>query len=191
MKTAPVALRTVAAALLAGSVSVLAAGCNFIAPQHTFDIQDVVDGQNANVGDVAIRNALALTEDGTEASLVVVLLNAGDEDADLQIEWPTASGSESESVEVPAGSEVSLGTAPDQDQLVLTDLDVTEGALLPVFFQYGDVTGSTVNVPVLTGGLSEYSTLLPTSPADSGSPEPTPLRENEDGTPSPEASTGE
>lgn len=190
MKLAPVTLRTAAAAVLAGSVAVLAAGCNFIAPQHTFDIENVVDGTNDTVGDIAIRNAIALTEDGSEASLVVVFLNSSSEDADLRLEYETTSGTESTTVEVPADSEVRFGTDPEQEQLVLSDLDVTVGALLPLFVQYGTETGTTVQVPVLDGGLPEYSTLLP-SPAEEETSTPTPLRENEDGTPSPSASEGE
>ena len=189
MKIAPVTLRTAAATVLAGSVAVLAAGCNFIAPQHTFDIDHVVDGRNVTVGEVALRNVLAITDDGAEASLVMVLLNSGEEDAQVRFEYDTEAGTESQVVDVPAGTEVRRGTAPDEEQLVIDDLDVTPGALLPVFVQYGAETGQVVDVPVLTGGLPEYSTLLPT-PLDTGSATPTPLFENEDGTPSPEAEAG-
>jgi len=188
VKIAPVTLRTAAATVLAGSVAVLAAGCNFIAPQHTFAINNVVDGTNETVGDLTIRNALAVTDDGSEASLVVVLLNASDDDAEVRFEYETASGTESQTVDVPANTRVERGTSADAEQLVLSDLDVTPGALLPVFVQYGAETGKTVNVPVLTGGLAEYSTLLP-SPSEEASTSPTPLFENEDGTPTPEATT--
>lgn len=188
MKIAPVTLRTAAATVLAGSVAVLAAGCNFIAPQHTFEIMDVVDGTNATVGDVALRNVLAVTDDGSEASLVMVLLNSSDDDAEVRFEYETETGTETQTVDVPAGTEVRRGTSADAEQLVLSDLDVTPGALLPVFVQYGAETGSMIDVPVLTGAFPRYSTLLPT-PGGGDQTSPTPLFEDEDGTPSPEATT--
>ena len=80
----------------------------------------------------------------------------------MSFQYETESGDETQTVEVEARSQVDRGTSTDVDQFVMTDLDVTPGQLLPVFVQYGTETGKMLQVPVLTGALPEYATLLPT-----------------------------
>jgi len=181
------------AAAVGVAVLLVSAGCNFISPQATTKQYDASDGRSLTIGDLAVRNAIALTDDGTEASLVMTLINSGGDDISVTVQYPTADGDDqTQVVEVPASSEVRRGTQPDQPQLVMSDVDLTPGQLVEVFFQYGTETGDTLGVPVLTGALPEYSTLLPT-PVQSGSTEApsgestgesTTLPSPEDGTPS-------
>lgn len=178
--------RVLAAATVGAAVLVVAAGCNFISPQRTTQFYDASDGISVTVGDVKVLNALALTDDGSEASLVMSIVNSGDDDASVSFQYETADGSdETQTVDVDASSQVDLGTEPGQTQFVMSDIDVTPGALLPVFVQYGTETGKTLQVPVLTGELSEYATLLPTpTSSQAPAPESTTLPSPEDGTPS-------
>jgi len=175
------ARRTVAATAVGVGVVLVAAGCNFISPQATLKQYDASDGTSVNVGDIAVRNAIALTEDGTEASLSMVILNTGGDSVDVSFQYPTEAGQQTETVTVEGDSEVRRGTTEGDDQLLMSDLDVTIGQLLPVYVQYGDETGKTLQVPVLNGDLPEYSTLLP-SPATSDEP-------GTDSTPLPQSTT--
>ncbi|NII51696.1 hypothetical protein [Frigoribacterium endophyticum] len=177
--------RALAAATVGAAVLVVAAGCNFISPQRTTQFYDASDGTSVTVGDVKVLNALALTEDGAEASLVMSIVNSGDDAAQVSFQYETESGDETQTVDVDANSQVDLGTEVGQEQFVMSDLDVTPGALLPVFVQYGTETGKSLQVPVLTGELSEYATLLP-MPGETTAPsaESTTLPSPEDGTPS-------
>jgi hypothetical protein len=167
------------------AVVTLVAGCNFISPQRTTKIYDASDGTSITVGDVKVRNAIALTDDGTEASLVMSVINDSDDAVEVSFETQT--------VEVDARSQVDRGTSTDVDQFVMSDLDVTAGQLLPVFVQYGTETGKMLQVPVLTGDLPEYATLLPTPTPTGTTVEPgessTPLPESDvqEAEPSPEA----
>jgi len=171
--------RTVAATAVAVGVVLAAAGCNFISPQATLKQYDASDGTSVNVGDIAVRNAIALTEDGTEASLSMVVLNTGDDAVDVSFQYPTEAGQQTETVTVDGDSQVRRGTTEGDDQLLMTGLDVTVGSLIPVYVQYGTETGKTLQVPVLNGDLPEYATLLP-SPATSDEPgtDSTPLPES-------------
>ncbi|WP_423922568.1 hypothetical protein ACPEEZ_02990 [Frigoribacterium sp. 2-23] len=174
--------------VLAGAVMLVAAGCNFISPQATLKHYDASDGTSVTVGDIKVRNAIALTgDDGTEASLSMTVINSGTDPARVSFEYPTADGSKTQVLEVDGSAEVRRGTQPGDDQLILTDLDAKPGALLPVYVQYGTETGKKLMVPVLTGALPEYSTLLPTS-TPSGTPAPggssTPLPESTEDAPS-------
>jgi len=173
------ARRTVAATAVGVGVVLVAAGCNFISPQATLKQYDASDGTSLNIGDVAVRNAIALTEDGTEASLSMVVLNTGDDSVDVSFQYETEAGRQTETVTVEGDSQVSRGTTEGDEQLLMSDLDLTVGSLLPVYIQYGTETGKTLQVPVLNGDLPEYATLLP-SPATSAEPgtDSTPLPES-------------
>jgi hypothetical protein len=175
------------------AVVTLVAGCNFISPQRTTKIYDASDGTSITVGDVKVRNAIALTDGGSEASLVMSVINDSDDAVEVSFQYETSAGDETQTVEVDARSQVDRGTSTDDDQFVMSDLDVTPGQLLPVFIQYGTETGKTLQVPVLTGDLPEYATLLPTPTPTGTTVEPgessTPLPESdvEESEPSPSA----
>jgi hypothetical protein len=150
------------AALLAGGL----AGCNFVTPQATLDQYAPTDGVNATIGDLALRNVLAITEDGSDVNLVLVAANTSGDDIDLTIQ---ADGADAELVVEPGQS-----TIGDDEQLVLAGVDVTVGSLVDIYFQYGDEPGKRVRVPVLDGTLSEYADLVPTAePTDEATADPT------------------
>lgn len=151
----------VLAAFIAASLS----GCTFGAVQATQLAYDPSDGVGAEVGDVQVRNALLVSDDGKLASLAVALINPSDTNVQLTVSWEAESGRDERTVSVPAGETLSLGT--DDDAIVLVGVDAQPGSLFPVYFQYGEEEGQELGVPVLEGSLDEYADLVPSEPAPS------------------------
>ena len=145
--------------LLAGLVVAGLTGCTFGATQATRLDYDPSDGIGAEVGNVQVRNALLVTEDGETAALAVNLINSGDENVQLTVSWEAEAGRVDRSVSLRAGSTQSLGA--DASPIVLSGVEAPPGSLFPVFFQYGDNEGQELMVPVLDGSLAEYADLVP------------------------------
>lgn len=145
--------------VLAGLIAASLSGCTFGAVQATRLAYDPSDGIGAEVGDVQVRNALLVTEDGETAALVVALVNAGERRVQLAVSWDSESGRVEESISVPAGETVSLGA--EEDTLTLEGVDAQPGSLFPIYFQYGDEEGQELGVPVLDGALDEYAAFVP------------------------------
>ena len=49
----------------------------------------------------------------------------------------------------------------DGTSIVIESDEVVPGGLFPVYFQYGDVPGELLFVPVLDGSLPEYELFVP------------------------------
>jgi hypothetical protein len=143
---------------------VLTAGCNFITPAATTQIQTSEPGINANVGSIELRNAIVFTENGDTASLSVTLLNTSTTDRDVSFQYDSLGNPTTTTVEVPASSTVSRGTKAGDPQILLSDIGVQPGALMKVFVQYGSQSGKNISIPVLNGSFKQFSTLLPTPP---------------------------
>jgi hypothetical protein len=158
--------RIAASIVLAASVALGIAGCDFIAPQATTKHYDASDGVSGNVGDIAVRNALLITRDGTPANLVVTLVNTGDKSHRVLVESTQNSSKGGQYVTVEPGQSLKVGSSK-HPRVVFTKIDAKPGTLHKVFFQYGSQTGLQLLVPVLTGKLDSYSTLTPT-PHSSG-----------------------
>jgi hypothetical protein len=162
----------IAAVLAVAMATVSLSGCTFMTQQETRDIKDVVTGANADVGDVDVRNAIALTETGRSASLSMTVLNDASHSVDVRFSYPSASGRVTQSVALAANSILFRGTRPGDEQMLLMDVDIRPGALLRVFVDSGGSEGKTLEVPVLNGALPQYSNLLPapgsTNPVEPG-----------------------
>ncbi|GAA4177028.1 hypothetical protein [Gryllotalpicola koreensis] len=151
-------VRVAASVVLAVGVALATAGCGFITPQGTQRItQSTSFGVEGDVGDVHIRNAYLVSQDG-KATLIATFVNKGDSGETLTIQ-PNASASDTKSLDVAEGDPTIIG--PKQT-LQWDDLTAKPGSLLPVFFTYGDKTGVTMDLPVLTGDFKVNSTLTPT-----------------------------
>lgn len=146
-----------AAALMVGTT-----GCTFDAEIATNIPYEPSDGTGTEVGDIAVRNALLITDDGDRLNLVVSLVNRGETDRAVTIQWEGADGRESERILVDGNDTAQLG-GPDERQIIIEGVDVTPGSLYPIFFQYGDEPGSELPVPVLDGALPEYELYVPSS----------------------------
>jgi hypothetical protein len=191
-----VKMRVAASVAVTVLVSAALAGCQFVTPQQTARSYTPSDGVNGSAGPVAIRNALLITGSGETASLIGVLTNSSDSAQTVSLEWTSSSGTETERVAVPAGGLLSLSTdsgtvdtstTDETDSVVLEDVEATPGGLFRMSFTSGS-DSTDLQLPVLTGKLQEYSTLVPTvtptptrtprrtespAPTDSSTPTPT------------------
>ena len=157
--------RVASAVLSAVVVSAALSGCTFSAVQGNQIPYDPSDGIGETIGDLAVRNALLVTDDGETANLVVNIVNEGVKNVALTVSWETDAGRAERNVYVRAGGTLAYGG--ERNRLVLTGIDAQPGSLFPVFFQYGDEEGRDLAVPVLDGALEEYADLVPQT---SGSP---------------------
>ncbi|MDX2375952.1 DNA modification methylase [Microbacterium sp. LRZ72] len=161
-RLAPIAL---AAAVLFGTT-----GCSLIAPQATLIPYSPAEGVMAHTGDVEVRNAVLVSEDGVDGNLLAAFVNNGESAQTVTIE---VSGSDTQSLRVPAGTAVSLGAdwfddAPvgespflAGDPILFEGIDTIPGATIEVYFQSGDGEGALVEVPILTGAIEYLEPFVP------------------------------
>jgi hypothetical protein len=189
----PVRTRIVASVVVAATLLLSTTACTFLTTQSTLKVYSPSDGVDATVGQVDVRNAMLLSRNGQQASFVVSMINNGQKEATVRIQYESknASGSTRKvntSVQL-AGGQVKTFGSSDTRQLIFNGIDTKPGALFPVFVQYGTLTGDQMLVPVLNGSIPPYGTLLPTatptptptptstvtpSPSDSPTPSPSP-----------------
>jgi hypothetical protein len=166
--------RVAASAVLAALLAVTLAGCNFFTPQATLKPYDASDGVSTVVGDVHISNALVLSEDGVSGNLLFTAVNNSRKSVDLTVQYDSLGKRTDLTVEVAAGSSAQFGFG-DDGQLFLTAIDTKPGALMPIYFQYGDEQGKQLMVPVLDGSLEQYSPFLPQTPTPTPTVSETPV----------------
>ena len=157
------AARAAASVVLAGALLVGTTGCTFVSQQATLIEYDPSDGIGTQVGDVAVRNALALiNEDGHAVSLMVTFVNTGSKIANLSIQYQSGGEKTTTTKSVRAGDVASYGTTPDETQIIILNPGVKAGGLYPVYFQYGDNEGKELLLPVMNAdNHPEYKDLLP------------------------------
>ncbi len=126
--------------------------------QATTEQYEASDGVSLNVGDLDVRNALVVSDDGVDGNLVMTIVNRGDDDATLGVQ--IGSGGDVTEIEVEAGQTLALGT-DDEEPVLLEGIDTEPGGLVPLYFQYGDFEGAEKQVPVLDSRLPEYADLAP------------------------------
>lgn len=175
--------RIAASVVLAAGILLGTSACNLFAPQATTNTYDASDGVSGNVGDLAIRNAVLISDNGELGNLLVTVVNDGASAQNLEIQYTSGGKKTTQEVEIAANSTIPIGDK-GHPSVVLENIDTIPGALLPVFFQYGNETGVELLVPVLTSSLSEYSTFAPTA-----TPTPTPAAITPSETPAPTETT--
>jgi hypothetical protein len=157
--------RLAASVVLAAGVVIGTAGCNLMAPQETTRItQSTSFGVEGNVGDIHVRNAYLVAK-GKKTALIATFVNSGSSGQTVTIQ-PKASAGDTKSLHVGPGDPTVVGP---KKRLQWSDLKAAPGSLVPIFVTYGDKTGETIDVPVLTGDFPVNSTLTPTQ-----RPTPTP-----------------
>jgi hypothetical protein len=131
--------------------------------QATTEKYEPSDGVSVDVGDLDLRNVLVVSEDGEDGILVMTVVNTSDEDVELGVQFGEGGG-DTQTVEIEAGATAAFGADEVEgidvlDPIVLEGIDTMPGALLPMYFQYGDVEGIQKQVPVLDARLPEYNHL--------------------------------
>ena len=163
---------SIAVALMLGMT-----GCTFFARQATLIEYAPSDGVQATIGEVKVLNMLGISTNGTEVSILGNIVNNGDDDVELSLQYATADGKKTTAtIGVAAGTTVHIGGA-DDEKLVLRDVDAKLGSLYDVYLQYGSVEGVQLQLPILTPDF-EYTDLGPgkaPKPTETPSPTDTPM----------------
>jgi hypothetical protein len=147
--------------VLAAAVITGTTGCTLSAEIATMKEYDPSDGVGADIGDLALRNILLISNDAGEANLVMTVVNTSGEDVTLNVQFDQGSARVTESLELPAVPErTRVGDDPTAG-ILISGRDLIVGGLFPVYFEYGSVPGELVFVPVLDGTLPEYELLVP------------------------------
>jgi len=151
--------------------------------QATTEKYDASDGVSVDIGELDLRNVLVVSEDGEDGNLIMTVVNNGDDDVELGVQFGEGGG-DTQTIEIEAGNTVAFGvdTAESEDvlePLLLEGIDTQPGGLLSMYFQYGDAQGRQLLVPVLDGSLEQYSPYLPTltptpTATETATPTPTP-----------------
>lgn len=150
--------RAAASVVLAAALLVGTAGCTFFATQATLIQYDPGNGVGATVGDVKVRNAIALiSDDGKSVSLLVTLINSGQQSASVSLQYESNGEKRTDIKPVASGAAASFGNVVGEDQIIVQNPGVKAGQLMPVYVQYGDNPGKQLMVPVLepTGTYAE------------------------------------
>lgn len=167
--------RAAASVALVSIVAALLAGCGYTTPIGTVPEYNPSDGINADLGELALRNVIVISDDGVDGNLLMVAINNGDTDIELKLQYETDGTEHNVEVLVEANSTVEFGSG-DDGQLLLEDIGVEPGGLLDLYVQYGSEPGELLQVPVIDTTLAEYEGLLPTpkpTPTPTATPEPT------------------
>lgn len=146
----------------AGALLVVAlTGCTFGARIANLEPYHPSDGVGVTMGDVAVRNAMLIANDSGSATLVMTVVNRGDEDVVVNFQYGPDSSRQTISVDVPGGASlVRVGDDPGT-MVVLEDPELIPGALFEVYAEYGEIPGEIMQVPVLDGTLPEYELYVP------------------------------
>lgn len=153
--------RVAASIALAAALMLGATGCTFSAEIATEKEYDPSDGVGAEVGELAIRNALLIGDTSDTLNLVMTIASSADVDRRLTVQWQSEGERVSEAFVVRAGERTRVGGPDDEIQILLSSTGATIGGLLPVFFAYNGAEGVEVLVPVLDGSLPEYELYIP------------------------------
>jgi hypothetical protein len=154
-----------AAALLLGT-----SGCTFFTAQSTTKAYDASDGVSAAVGNIKAENAILISTDGQQASLLINLINDGEAPVSVKIQYTGTEGSVTTHYNLAGREAVTFGKK-NTPKIIFENINTEPGALFPVFIQYGTKTGQQMLVPVLNGSQAEYAGLAPTmKPTPSATP---------------------
>lgn len=119
-------------------------------PIATLAQYDPTDGVSGTVGDVELRNVVALiSEDGSAISLVVTMVNTGNRQAQMNVQYVSSGNTTTIVKQIAGGSVAQFGNTVDEEQILVLSPEAVSGGLLPVYFQYGGHEGQELLVPVL------------------------------------------
>tara|TARA_R110002020_G_scaffold82795_4_gene205270 strand:+ start:537 stop:1007 length:471 start_codon:yes stop_codon:yes gene_type:complete len=153
--------RRLASLALVAAVLVGTSGCTLISPQATLIPYAPADGVSAHTGDVAVRNALIVSDDGIDGNFLAAFVNESTDPVTLRVEYGEGSAKTELTVRLDASEAISLGMDGANDPLPFPDIDTMPGATMPVYFQAGDAEGSLVEVPILTGETDYLTPFVP------------------------------
>jgi hypothetical protein len=92
-----------------------------------------------NVGSIDVRNAVIISDNGESGNLIATFVNNDAKSHRVLVQHGTTKKTD-QYVTVEPGQVKTIGS-DDGKQIQFTDMNVQAGAMLPVYFQYGDKTG--------------------------------------------------
>ncbi len=159
--------RLIASAAAAAVIALSTAGCTFLAPQATL-LQNgtniVADGVAADLGQLELRNLIAVAADDPSVAVVNITfsaINTSDKTITLSYSAPTASGQQTDSLAFTPG----LKNIPNSAQQLTVSVPkgAALGGLYPVTFTAEGADSVTVQIPVLDDAGRDYlSPFVPT-----------------------------
>jgi hypothetical protein len=151
-------LRRAAASVVAVSALTLTSGCATFNPVQTNEQYVPADGVPADIGKVALRD-LVLVSDGKGAAMLAgSAINTGTEKVSVQVSPQGEGGAQAAGAQLDLGprEQVSLATKG----LKFSDVTAKPGRLVPVAVRSSDGGTTVVQVPVLTA-TGPYATVTP------------------------------
>ncbi|MGA0566927.1 hypothetical protein ACO2Q7_06325 [Rathayibacter sp. KR2-224] len=149
--------RVAASIVLALGLTAGMSGCTLLTPQDTLYIKESAHGVNGTVGKIDIRNAVIISDSkGTVGNLVVTFVNNEDKAHYLSVQH----GSKTLSVAIPAYGVKKVGR-DGATRVQFDSLDAKPGSLTDVYFNYAGVTGTQLQVPVLSSTFPGYEDYAP------------------------------
>ncbi|GAB3801407.1 hypothetical protein GCM10028798_17320 [Humibacter antri] len=149
--------RVAASIVLALGLTAGMSGCTLLTPQDTLYIKESAHGVNGTVGKIDIRNALIISNSsGTVGNLVVTFVNNEDKAHYLSIQHD----SRSHQVAIMGDAVKKIG-AKGATRVEFVGLNAKPGSLTDVYFSYAGVTGTQIQVPVLSSSFPGYSDYAP------------------------------
>jgi hypothetical protein len=130
--------RAAASVILAGALVLGTAGCSFFATQQTTHPYDASDGVGTTIGNVKVRNVIALVgSDGQAVSLIMTVVNDGKKAVRFNIGYTVNDAQQNyKPLTIGAGKVLNLGYDPDDtsDQVILIGTGGKAGDLIPIWF---------------------------------------------------------
>ncbi len=155
--------------------AMIALGVAACAPITSLKPYDPSDGVSTKVGDVKVLNALVLTKAGANGNLLFSAYNPSNELVQLTVQYEGLTGKVTKTAALLPDATTDFGYGK-KGQFFLPGIATKAGSLVDIYFQYGDVEGKQIPVPVLDGSLPQYVNLLPTAtPTPRATITPTPV----------------
>jgi hypothetical protein len=154
------------AAVAAGALLTLTlAGCQFATPIESTHDNNVDGTVSMNIDGVDIRDAVLVSDTDTgavtDASFIFVAENQTDQPAAVTFTWKDKTGQQRTDVVIPADAALSRGTTLGDQQLLVSNLRLQAGALLPVGVSVNGRSTRILEVPILTTAYPQYRHLGP------------------------------
>ena len=153
--------RIASSVIVAAAVIVGTAGCDLIAPQATTYHYFASDGVSADLGDVAVRNAVVVTDKGKLGNLVVTIVNSGSSDAEITVQHEGVERQEGQSPSTLRRTRRRCSDPPTASRCCCATSTPSPARSCPSTSSTATSPGKELLVPVLDGGLPEYADLLP------------------------------
>ncbi|QEO09365.1 hypothetical protein [Protaetiibacter larvae] len=146
--------RAVAAIALSGALAIGLSGCNFVMEPETNQPYDPSDGVSLDLGDLALRNVLIVTEDGETGELLGTAVNTTDAAIPFTIQWRSGGEYHEVKLRAAAGGSTDFGWG-DGDTVEFENLDTPAGGLLDAVVHIADDQAA-LQIPVLDASFPGY-----------------------------------